>query len=207
MRFLFSAVVAVTLLTQPASAQMASGRSGMSTSAPLNNVSAFNELQKLGECFAKHHRKQALAIIATVPGSAEENDVFKRLFSGERETCLFGGTHMSMSTIYARGVIAEGLLRSEGVTQEYVLPAPTAAEARDLHGVARCYAMGHQAEIQTLLQTKAGSPAEVKAVAAIWEDFRACMPGFNVRLNAPWIRFLLAEALLRLAPDTKLSRG
>jgi len=27
---------------------------------------------------------------------------------------------------------------------------------------------------------------------------------FTVRLNAPWIRFLLAEALLRLSPDTTL---
>lgn len=207
MRILFSAVASVALLTQSASAQMASGRSGMSTSAPLNNVSAFNDLQKLGECFAKHHRKQALAIISTVPGSAEEDEVFKRVFYGERATCMFAGTNMSMSTIYARGVVAEGLLRSQGVGQEYVLAAPTPAEARDLHGVARCYASSHQAEVRMLLQTKAGSPAEVKAVTAIWEGFSACMPDFNVRLNAPWIRFLLAEALLRLAPDTKLSRG
>jgi hypothetical protein len=28
------------------------------------------------------------------------------------------------------------------------------------------------------------------------------MPGFTVRLNAPWIRFLLAEALLRTGPTT-----
>ena len=179
----------------------------MSTSAPLTNVSAFNELQKLGACFAKYHRKQALTIIGSVPGSDEENDAFQRFFNGERSTCMFDGTRMTMSTIYARGVIAEGLLRSEGVPQEYVLSVPTPAEARDLHGVARCYAIGHQDEVKALLQTKAGSPAEVKAVAAIWEDFRTCMPGFNVRLNAPWIRFLLAEALLRLAPDTKLSRG
>jgi len=207
MRFLVSAIAAITLLTQSASAQMASGRSGMSTSSQLKNVAAFDELQSLGNCFAKHHRKQALAIMATVPGSPEEDEIFKRVFYGERATCMFEGTRMSMSTIYARGVVAEGLLRSDGVPQEYVLPAPTPAEARDLHGVARCYAASHQEEIQTVLRTKAGSENETKAVAAIWEDFRACMPGFNVRLNAPWIRYLLAEALLRLAPDTKLSRG
>lgn len=193
------------LLVQPVSAQ--SGRSGISTSAPLTNGSAFDELQKLGRCFAKSERKNALAVMATTPGSKEENELFKRVLYGERSTCMFGGTTLKMSTIYARGAIAEGLLRSDGVPQEYVLPAPTPADARDLHGVARCYASGHKAEVQALLQTKAGSKQETAAVAAIWEDFRTCMPGFNVRLNAPWIRFLLAEALLRLAPDTKLSEG
>ncbi len=207
MRLLFSSLLVVAFLTQSATAQMGTGRSGISTSAPLTNVKAFDELQRFGVCFAKHHEKQALSVIATVPGSREESDVFKRVFFGERETCLVGGTRMTMSLIYARGVIAEGLLRSQGVSGEYVLPAPLPAEVSDLHGAARCYASAHRAEVETLLQTKAGSPDEVKAVAAIWEDFKACMPGFNVRLNAPWIRFLLAEALLRLAPDTKLSRG
>lgn len=196
---------AAALFAQPTLAQ--SGRSGISTSAPLTNGSAFDELQKLGRCFAKTERKNALAVIATVPGSEEEDELFKRVLYGERSTCMFGGTNMTMSTIYARGAIAEGLLRSNGVPQEYVLPAPMPADARDLHGVARCYASGHRAEVQSLLQTKAGSKQETAAVAAIWEDFRTCMPGFNVRLNAPWIRYLLAEALLRLAPDTKLSEG
>lgn len=205
MRIFLSAISALALLAQPALAQ--SGRSGISTSAPLTNGSAFDELQKLGRCFAKTERKNALAVIATVPGSKEEDELFKRVLYGERTTCMFGGTNMTMSTIYARGAVAEGLLRSAGVPQEYVLPAPTPADAQDLHGVARCYTSGHRAEVQALLQTKAGSTKETAAVAAIWEDFRTCMPGFNVRLNAPWIRFLLAEALLRLAPDTKLSEG
>jgi hypothetical protein len=110
-----------------------------------------------------------------------------------------------MPTVFARGAIAEGLLRSEGVPDNYRLPAPTPAEARDLHGVARCYTSGHRTEVETLLQTQPGSPEEVKAVAALWNDFRTCMPGFKVRLNAPWIRFLLAEALLRLEPNVTTS--
>jgi hypothetical protein len=205
MKKFLSVFCVAAILTQPASAQMGGGQSGMSTSAPLTNGSAFDELQKLGRCVARTERKNALAMIATVPGSKDEAELFKRVLYGERSTCMFGGTKMTMSTIYARGAIAEGLLRTTGVSQDYVLPAPKAGEASNLHEVARCYTSGHQTEGLALLQTKAGSKQETAAVASIWEDFRTCMPNFNVRLNAPWIRFLLAEALLRLAPDTTLS--
>jgi hypothetical protein len=188
-----------------ASAQIGSGQSGMSTSTPLTNVRAFDELSALGVCLAKTQRRDALAAIATVPGSKEEDKFFQKFFYGERTTCLFGGTRMSMPIIFARGAIAEGLLRSKGVPAEYILSAPAPADTRNLHEVARCYTSGHRTEVEALLKTDAGSPEEVKAVAAQWEDFRTCMPGFKVRLNAPWIRFLLAEALLRLAPDTTIS--
>jgi hypothetical protein len=76
---------------------------------------------------------------------------------------------------------------------------------RDLHGVARCYTSGHRNEVEALMKIHPGSQEEVKAVAALWEDFRKCMPKFQVRLNAPWIRFLLAEALLRIEPNTVAS--
>ncbi len=198
------AALAALSLTAAASAQ-APSRSGMSTSGPLTNVRAFGDLTALGICVARTQRRDALAVIATEPGSPEEDRVMRQSIYGERTTCMFGGTRMSMSSIYARGAIAEGLLRSDGVPAEYVLPAPAAAEVRDLHGVARCYASGHRNEVRALLQTPAGTPEEVAAVRTIWDDFRTCMPNFNVRLNAPWIRFLLAEALLRLAPATTLS--
>ncbi|HVR89585.1 MAG TPA: hypothetical protein VHG29_00635 [Novosphingobium sp.] len=174
----------------------------MSTSSPLTNVRAFSELRAFGACIARTRRGHALAVIAAVPGSPEEDKALREGVYGEHVTCLFGGTRMSMPAVFARGAIAEGLLRSDGVPEDYRLSAPTPAEAKDLHGVARCYTQGHRTEVQTLLQTQAGSPEELKAVAALWEDFRVCMPGFNVRLNAPWIRFLLAEALLRLGPVT-----
>jgi hypothetical protein len=195
------------LYTGEASAQMGTGQSGISTSTPLTNVRAYRELSGFGTCFARTQRRHALTLIATVPESPEENKAFRRLVYGEQGTCLFGGTRMAMPTVFARGAIAEGLLRSEGVPENYRLPAPNPGEARDLHGVARCYAAGHRTEVETLLKTGLGSREEVAAVAALWEDFRKCMPGFNVRLNAPWIRFLLAEALLRLPPAAATTSG
>jgi hypothetical protein len=110
-----------------------------------------------------------------------------------------------MPISFARGAIAEGLLLTGGVPDTYRLAIPSPADARELHGVARCYAAGHQNEVEKLLKTHPGSREEVAAVAALWNDFRKCMPGKTVRLNAPWIRFLLAEALLRTPSSTTAS--
>ncbi|MBB5709062.1 hypothetical protein [Sphingomonas xinjiangensis] len=195
------------ILAAPASAQVGGGQSGVSTSTPATNMRPFQELRNFGACFARNQPKDALRIIATQPGSAEEKSVLGKLIAGEHTTCLFGGTKMAMPGVFARGAIAEGLLGSGGVPHTYRLAAPAVGEAKDLHGVARCYTNGHRSEVRDLLSTRAGSPEEVKAVAGLWNDFRACMPGFKVRLNAPWIRFLLAEAMLRLPPETPQAGG
>jgi hypothetical protein len=192
------AIIAAMFCATGASAQ---GRSGMSTSSPLTNVRPYVELQGFGECLARTQRKQALALIATAPDSADEDKLLKKYVYGEHSTCMFGGTEMAMPNLFARGVIAEGLLKNEGVPEAYRLTSPLPAEVRDLHGVARCYTSGHRGEVAQLLKTQPGSREEVQAVAALWEGFRTCMPNFKVRLNAPWIRFLLAQALLRLPPE------
>lgn len=197
----------VAALSQAGVAHAQSGRSGMSTGAPLTNVDAYRDLSAFGHCYARTNRSGALAFIATTPGSREEARVFDRLIGGERYTCMAGGTETNASLVYFRGVVAEGLLKAgQGVPDNLVLAIPTVAEVSDLGGVARCYAAGHSAEIQSLLETNVGSREETAAVAALWEDFRACFPeGFRVRLNAPWIRFLLAEAMLRLPPAASAS--
>ena len=121
-----------------ANAQLAPGRSGMSTSGRLENVQAFRDLRTFGVCYARTQRTDALAVIATTPDSRAKREAVRRRVSGVRSTCLFGGTNMSMSHIYMRGTIAEGLLRSGGVPETYRLPAPAPGEARTLHAAARC---------------------------------------------------------------------
>ncbi len=172
------------------------------TNNPMKNIKPFRELQGFGDCLARAQRKPSLDLMATEPGSREEAKLLKRYVYGEHTSCMFGGTQMQFPSIFARGAIAEGLLRHEGVPATHRLPAVAPGKARNLHEVARCYTSTHRGEVQKLMQIAPGSPDEVKAVAALWPDFRTCMPGFNVRLNAPWIRFLLAEALLRLDPNT-----
>jgi hypothetical protein len=190
-----------------ASAQLGTGQSGHSTAVGKTNVRPFLELQAFGKCFAKTYRSQALAVIATVPGTAEEAKAFDRLVYGEDVGCLFGGTQMVMPIVFARGAIAEGLLKGGGVPDGYRLPSPAAAQVRSLHDGARCYVAGHRTEVDALLATQLGSLEENKAAAAIWPEFRTCIPGQSVRLNAPWIRFLMSEALLRVAPATSASGG
>lgn len=202
----FSALLAASL-PGAGQAQVAPTHSGHSTSSPLTNVKPFRELRAFGSCYARTQRKAALSLIATVPDSAEEEKTFRRMVYGEDAHCLPGGTTMRMPILFARGAIAEGLLLNGGVPDSHRLSAPAPAEARDLHAVARCYTSGHRTEVEVLLKTHPGTREEVKAVAALWNDFRACMRGFNVRLNAPWIRFLLAEAMLRLPPPAPASSG
>lgn len=201
MKRIWAAAIAILMCSGEAGAQFGTGQSGSSTSTPMSNAKPYKELQAFGTCLAQTARKAALEIVATTPGSREEEKVLKKYVYGERTTCLYGGTEMKMPSIFARGAIAEGLLRTGGVPAEYRLPAPAASEVRDLHGAARCYTSGHRSEVQKLLQTDPGTSQEVKAVAANWDGLKACMPGFKVRLNAPWIRFLLAEALLRVDPN------
>jgi hypothetical protein len=205
MKTFWAAAIAIVLCSGEAAAQFGTGQSGTSTSTPVSNVRPYKELQAFGTCLARTARNAALAVVATVPGSRDEDKVLKKFVYGERSTCLFGGTEMRIPDVFARGVIAEGLLRSGGVPAEFRLPAPAPSEVRDLHGAARCYASGHRGDVGKLLQTDPGTPQEVKAVAEIWDEFRKCMPNLKVRLNAPWIRFLLAEALLRVEPNTTAS--
>ena len=202
MRTLWLATAVIMLCGGEAVAQIAPGRSGTSTTSPSTNTRPFQQLQAFGTCLAQTQKKDALALIATAPGSAEEEKVLRKVVFGEHISCLFGGTTMSMPGVFARGAVAEGLLRSGGVPDSYRLPTPAPNEVRDLHGAARCYTSSHRGDVTNLLRSKPGGAEEVKAVAALWEEFRACMPNLKVRLNAPWIRFLLAEALLRVGPST-----
>jgi hypothetical protein len=205
MRFLRHAALALLVMLGSAGlsgeviAQIASGRSGMSTSDPLGNVQAFRELRAFGVCYVRANRRGALALIATVPGSNEESEIFRRLVNGEQD-CLFGGTRMTLPVVFMRGAIAEGLLRSGGVPETLRLTAPAPADAHTLHDAARCYTTGHRTEVQALLETQPDSQEEIAAIRALWSDFRVCLTGPVVRLSAPWIRYLLAEALLRLPP-------
>ena len=178
----------------------AQGRSGSSTNDTLSNMNAYRELRMFGICVARSQRADALAVIAARHGSPEEVDLIRRRILGERETCMGAGDTTRMTTTLARGALAEGLLLSGGVPPELRLPAPRPEEVRDLAGAGRCYASGHQTEARAVLAAQIASPQETAAIRGIWNDFRTCLSRFQVRLNAVWIRYLLAEGLLMLAP-------
>jgi hypothetical protein len=185
------------------------GRSGTSTVQTAENMNALRELRAFGICYARFHRNDALVLLATTPNTREEADVYGRLVGGERGDCLGAGTWTSGSMSYLRGVIFEGLLEAnQPIPPNLMLSAPSVEQVRDLHGVARCYVSGHRDEARSVLATRIGSREETAAIAAIWNEVRACFPQtLNVRLNAPWIRFLLAEALLRTGTTPRPQAG
>lgn len=195
-------LAALAMMAGGASAQNPAGRSGHSTGAEAGNVRAFTELNVFGRCFVRSNRVGALSLIATAPGSREEGELFDRLVLRDDEVCMSAGSRVVSSMVYLRGAIAEALVETRvELPAELRQLAPAVAEVRDLSGVALCYTTGHRAEVQALLDTPAGGPQELAAVTALWGAFRQCFPpNFNVRLNAQWIRYLLAEALFRLPP-------
>ena len=197
--FLVAAAAGLSGLGQPALAQTGTGQSGHSTSAELGNVKLLGDLAQFGRCFAATERKWSLALLQTKPGSNEENEVYRKMTRLD-QPCLFGGTQMSSSVVYIRGAIAEGLVKEGGVPADMLLPAPSADRVTTLSEAARCYVSRHRREVKALIDMKLGTKEEVAAVGALWPGLRTCIPKrASVRLNALWIRYLLAEALLRTA--------
>jgi hypothetical protein len=205
--FILAALAGLAGHGQSALAQTGTGRSGMSTSGDLGNVKILRDLDEYGRCFAKNNRIGALALIATRPASKEENEVYRRLAKRD-QLCLYPGTEMFASVVYIRGAIAEGLLDAGGVPANLLLPAPAPAQVTSLSEAARCYTSGHRPQVQALLKMKAGTREELAAITALWGGFRTCLPRrANVKLNALWIRFLLAEALLRTSGPAASGRS
>ena len=192
-----------------ASAQLATGRSGQSSTYYAGREEALRDLTYFGRCYAKKNRDEALSLIATRPSSVEEAKVYAGLFRRDNLLCLSPGTTMSAPLSYVRGAIAEGLFLAEGtVPPSHALPAPTASEVRNLSDAARCYAAGHKDQVQALLGTRVGSREEYDAVSALMSDFAACLPaGVEANFDATVIRFRLAEALLRLRPGGASAAG
>lgn len=196
-------------LAGQAGAQLAPGRSGISTVLYMGAEEAMKELAMFGRCYGRNQRKQALSLIVTSPGSREEAQTYRRLFGGESQPCLTPGTTLSAPLEYIRGAIAEGLFRSgEAVPAEYRLAAPGPGEARNLGDIARCYAAAHVAEAHAVLATRVGSRAEYEAVSGVMEGFEACIPpGGRIRADATVIRFRLAEAMYRLGVQAPAPAG
>ena len=180
-------------------AQLATGRSGTSTTRYMTSDVAMGELAAFGRCYAKARPAKALSLLATRPGSREEAATYMGLFKGN-QSCLASGTRLGFQLAYVRGAIAEGFLRSgAALPPSHRLSAPKAPQVRNLSDAARCYAADHRDEVQSLLSTKPASKAELAAVSAMMPSFRACMPeGVPLNFDPTVVRYRLAEGLLRV---------
>jgi hypothetical protein len=197
-----AALLFAVLVPQPATAQLATGRSGSSTMSYIGGEEVWREVGFFGLCYAGQNRESALMLIATTPGSMEEAQTYKKLFSKPYLSCLGDVASLRVSHDMIRGAIAEGLLKKAvPIPASMVLqPPPPGTTGKTISEAARCYAAAHPGSVRSLVATSPGSKKEYAAVVALLPDFMECVPAKarNLPLSATQVRFRLAEALLRL---------
>ena len=193
-------------------AQIAPSRSGSSTMSYLDSSEVWPILNAYGSCYATQNKADAFVLLATEPGSVEEARTYKKLFSKPYQSCLGNVVQLNISHTMVRGAIAEGLYRKGVVIPASLVIAPPAqgAKIKNLAEAARCYAASHRSEVKSLITTtKVATKEEAAAVDALMPDFTKCIPSGARRISvaSTQVRYRLAEALLRLPPETTASAG
>ena len=202
-----TAAGAVVLTAASASAQIAPGQSGSSSTIVFtDNGEAFRTLNAFAACYARLNSARALELIATEPATREEAQTYRRLFSRDNMSCLGENTELRMPVAMVRGAIAEGLYKGGiALPPNLVQAAPAPGEVRTLSEAARCYTATHREQVRVLVeQTTAGSRREFEALGEIAGGFFQCVPetARGRRFDPTQVRFRLAEALLRLPPPS-----
>jgi hypothetical protein len=204
-RLTWLATAALLAVSGPAEAQLAPGRSGFSSTSTLSGPEVWDAIWSFGRCYAREYRPTAFELLATRPGSAEENAVLARMFHGE-VGCLGDVSFLSTPMRFLRGAIAEGLIRERTpIPANLIVAAPAdASSVRSMSDAARCYVATHRAEVRGLIDTtRPGSSGELAAINRIGPDFLNCVPpaARHTQFNATDLRFHLVEALLLLPPE------
>ena len=194
---------ALMLVPSIAPAQLGSGRSGLSTERTYSGRMAFDELNAFGQCFATRQTTDAIRLVSTEAGSADEARVYKALFSKE-QYCLGDLASLAVPWQLVRGAVAEGFYaRRVPVPPNLALPRDLQpAKVKSVMDAATCYAGRHPADARALIEaTKPATKEESAKLDAHWAEFRACLPpnmpkGF--KFDTLLLRYRIAEALWRM---------
>jgi len=195
--------IALLAASSSASAQIGGDHSGTSTEWSFGGRIAFDELDAFGQCFASRQTKDAIRLVSTQAGSADEAKVYKELFSKE-QFCLGNLLGLSVPWRYVRGAVAEGFYARR-------LPAPAnlaaphdlqPAKVQSVMDAAICYAGKHPADARALIETtKPATKEQSAALDAHWAEFEACLPSNMPRgyqFDTLLLRYRIAEAMWRL---------
>jgi hypothetical protein len=185
-------------------AQLAPSRSGSSTESTLTPEEYWEAVRDFGRCFVHRTPAHAFTLLSTIPGSRQEGAVITVLMRGD-VTCLGDVSRMRFRSQHIRGAFAEGLIRNgTPIPARLALAAPAAGTpVHTIHEAARCYTAPHGAEVRALVtETRPGSPQERTAIVRMFPDFLHCVPpeARNLQFDATDLRYVLAEALLRMGP-------
>lgn len=200
------ALFCMLMVNDGAKAQLAPGYSGTS-SAPVEGTESdyWHLLRVMGECAAQLKYDEAVAFLATDPGSSAEAKAFHEIFGGQRNVCMRNFVSATLVRAHLRGAVAEGLYKR--LAREARSPSPAAAtstigmeqDIRTLHDFARCYVRSHEAEARTLLmETRLATREERATVVRMAPDFAECFPaGREIEINPIEIRLAIAEAMYK----------
>lgn len=198
------AALALGVTTAPAMAQIAPGYSGSSDGGVdyMGNEEIWQALRVFGTCYARVNAPHALELIGTEPGTQAERDAVRRAIR-DPQNCF--GYVVRVRAPYAtlRGAVAEGLFRRRVAIPAALRQAPPArgTESRNIYEAARCVAAAQGDRVRGLLATSMGSRGEREAASALLSGpFRQCVPpeAGTLAMSPMYVRYLLAEALLRL---------
>jgi hypothetical protein len=195
--------LAGVLLAVPsfAAAQFGS-HSGTSTEWAFSGRVAFDDLNSFGTCFASKQTKDAIRLVSTEAGSADEARVYKELFSKE-QFCLGDLTWLHVPWRLVRGAVGEGFYTARvPVPANLALPRDLPREkVQSVMDAAICYAGKHSDDARALIeQTKPATKEEGATFDAHWSDFEACLPPnmpVGYKFDTLLLRYRIAEALWR----------
>ena len=202
--YVFQFLAALTAAS-PAAAQdqYGGGHSGITTQYTYTGSGAWKDLNSFGACFAKRQTKDALRLVQTDAGSADEAQVYKALFSKE-QYCLGDLSGLTVPWKFVRGAVAEGLF-TERMPVPPTLTAPPQMPRERVQSVmdaAICYAKQHPVDARRLIElTAPDSKEEAAAIEALEADFSACLPPNmpqHFSIDGILLRYRIAEALWRL---------
>ena len=208
-RLLFGLVsLAIMSMATPAAAQLATGRSGSSSTTISDSEKVFLEnLWVYGTCFADNLRDDTRAFLATTRGSAEESAVYARV-RGVKLYCVGQEMYFNAPVQMLRGAVAEGAYRKmvKRGAAPIVTPEPPGPLATTSTGGMRCYVAGHAAAAHALIfDTRPGSGKEERTINAMLPDFFRCLsPRVAVDMSAVEFRYGVVEALYHaVLPETR----
>jgi len=195
---------ALLVMSSPAAAQIAGGRSGSSTERVISGGrEVWDDLNAFGECYASKQTKDAIRLVTPEAGSADEARVYKALF-GKDQYCLGDLSGLSVPWQLVRGSVGEGFYsRRVPLPPNLAFPRDLAPDkVKSVMDAATCYAGRHPDEARALIEkTKPDSKEQSAAFDAHWAHFEACLPanmpkGF--KFDTLLLRYRIAEALWRM---------
>jgi hypothetical protein len=165
-------------------------------------------LADFADCAIAQAPEKTADLLATTPGTREEGLALRRF--GSMTSCTRGRSFVSARAGEMRGALAEAALKRDAAkltaltTRAATTPMRITERAAGTRpfviAYGQCIAAAAPAQAVSLIGTAHGSDDEMRAMMAIGEPLKACMPeGVAYSLNIRDVRNHVADALYRIS--------